>query len=130
MTRTEIWLRLMHVSELYGDAMLSIANLLIQQRQIDKTLLQNAGLTSRQAERFLTVPQKALDDAQHWLEQPHHHLILAGSARYPAQLNAIADYPGAFFVAGDPECLQNFQLGVVGSRTPSWYGERWGAFVL
>lgn len=58
MTRTEIWLRLMHVSELYGDAMLSIANLLIQQRQIDKTLLQNAGLTSRQAERFLTVPQK------------------------------------------------------------------------
>ncbi|ENB7485135.1 DNA-protecting protein DprA [Citrobacter koseri] len=126
MTRTEIWLRLMHVSELYGDAMLSIANLLIQQRQIDKTLLQNAGLTSRQAERFLTVPQKALDDAQHWLEQPHHHLILAGSARYPAQLNAIADYPGAFFVAGDPECLQNFQLGVVGSRTPSWYGERWG----
>ncbi|STA81771.1 DNA protecting protein DprA [Citrobacter koseri] len=63
MTRTEIWLRLMHVSELYGDAMLSIANLLIQQRQIDKTLLQNAGLTSRQAERFLTVPQKALDDA-------------------------------------------------------------------
>ena len=126
MTRTEIWLRLMHVSELYGDAMLRIANLLIQQRQIDKTLLQNAGLTSRQAERFLTVPQKALDDAQHWLEQPHHHLILAGSARYPAQLNAIADYPGAFFVAGDPECLQNFQLGVVGSRTPSWYGERWG----
>ncbi|KAF0664124.1 hypothetical protein L245_27600, partial [Salmonella enterica subsp. enterica serovar Worthington str. BCH-4719] len=52
MARTEIWLRLMYVGDLYGEAMLNMANSLIRQPQINRTHLQEAGLTARQAERF------------------------------------------------------------------------------
>lgn len=53
MTRTEIWLRLMYVGDLYGEAMLNMANSLIRQPQINSARLQEAGLSARQAERFL-----------------------------------------------------------------------------
>ncbi len=89
MARTEIWLRLMYVGDLYGEAMLNMANSLIRQPQINRTHLQEAGLTARQAERFLQLPAGVLDE-------------------------------------GDPACLHTCQLAVVGSRSHSWYGERWG----
>ena len=41
-------------------------------------------------------------------------------------LRTIPDYPGALFIKGNPETLNTVQLAVVGSRAPSWYGERWG----
>ncbi|WET41048.1 DNA-protecting protein DprA [Citrobacter enshiensis] len=126
MTHIEVWLRLMRVSEMYGDAMVRTANVLINQTHIDPALLHSAGFSIRQAERFLTLPQKELDIALDWLAQPHHYFITAESKHYPQQLRAIEDYPGALFVAGDPECLSSPQLAVVGSRSHSWYGERWG----
>lgn len=126
MTHIEIWLRLMRVSEMYGDAMVRTANFLINQTHIDPALLHSAGFSIRQAERFLTLPQKELDIAQDWLARPHHYFITAESKHYPQQLRAIEDYPGALFVAGEPECLDSIQLAVVGSRSHSWYGERWG----
>ncbi|POT54483.1 DNA-protecting protein DprA [Citrobacter amalonaticus] len=126
MTRTEIWLRLMSISELYGDEMVRIAHCLMTQSHIDNMVLRHAGLSGRQAERFLTFPDKDLEDTLRWLENPQHHLLIADNDNYPAQLHAIDDYPGALFVAGEPECLNHFQLAVVGSRVHSWYGERWG----
>ncbi|MDN8602255.1 DNA-protecting protein DprA [Citrobacter sp. S2-9] len=126
MTHIEVWLRLMRVSEMYGDAMVRTANVLINQTHIDPALLHSAGFSIRQAKRFLTIPQKELDITLDWLEQPHHYFITAESKHYPQQLRAIEDYPGALFVAGDPECLSSPQLAVVGSRSHSWYGERWG----
>ncbi|MGK7484383.1 DNA-protecting protein DprA, partial [Salmonella enterica] len=42
MARTEIWLRLMYVGDLYGEAMLNMANSLIRQPQINRTHLQEA----------------------------------------------------------------------------------------
>lgn len=62
MARTEIWLRLMYVGDLYGEAMLNMANSLIRQPQINRTHLQEAGLTARQAERFLQLPAGVLDE--------------------------------------------------------------------
>ncbi|WP_336222252.1 DNA-protecting protein DprA [Citrobacter amalonaticus] len=126
MTRIEIWLRLMGVSELFGDEMVRIAHNLTKQPHIDAAVLRRAGLTASQTTRFLTFPEAGLEQTLCWLEQPHHHLLLADTDDYPAQLRAINDYPGALFVAGFPHCLHDFQLAVVGSRTPSWYGERWG----
>ncbi|QPB32762.1 DNA-protecting protein DprA [Citrobacter amalonaticus] len=126
MTRTEIWLRLMAVNELFGDEMVRVAHGLISQPAIDIAALRRAGLSPSQATRFLTFPEKELERTLRWLELPHHHLLLADSEDYPAQLRAIEDYPGAVFVVGSPRCLHDFQLAVVGSRTPSWYGERWG----
>ncbi|MBJ9866194.1 MULTISPECIES: DNA-protecting protein DprA [Citrobacter] len=126
MTRTEIWLRLMAVNELFGDEMVRVAHGLISQPAIDIASLRRAGLSPSQATRFLTFPEKELEITLRWLESPHHDLLLADSEDYPAQLRAIEDYPGAVFVVGSPRCLHDFQLAVVGSRTPSWYGERWG----
>lgn len=126
MTRTEIWLRLMYVGDLYGEAMLKIANLLIHQPQMNHAHLQHVGLTARQAERFLQLPAGALEETLRWLELPQHHFLCADSEIYPPQLRAIDDYPGAIFIDGDPTSLHTCQLAVVGSRTFSWYGERWG----
>ena len=126
MTRTEIWLRLMCVSELFGDEMVRLAHRLIAQPHVDNSILRSVGLSPSQAKRFLGFPDDELEQTLLWLEQPHHHLLLADCDSYPSQLRAIDDYPGALLVAGDLQCLHHFQLAVVGSRTPSWYGERWG----
>ncbi|MEG1423083.1 DNA-protecting protein DprA [Citrobacter sp.] len=126
MTHTEIWLRLARVSELYGDEMVRLAHWLIAQPYIDNATLQYAGFSSRQIVRFLSFSEIELEKTLRWLELPHHHVVFADSARYPAQLRATEDYPGLLFVVGDPDCLHSFQIAVVGSRQHSWYGERWG----
>ncbi|BEG42585.1 DNA-protecting protein DprA [Escherichia coli] len=126
MVDTEIWLRLMSISSLYGDEMVRIAHWLAKQSHIDAVVLQQTGLTLRQAQRFLSFPRKSIESSLCWLEQPNHHLIPADSEFYPPQLLATTDYPGALFVEGELHALHSFQLAVVGSRAHSWYGERWG----
>lgn len=126
MVDTEIWLRLMSISSLYGDDMVRIAHWLAKQSHIDAVVLQQTGLTLRQAQRFLSFPRKSIESSLCWLEQPNHHLIPADSEFYPPQLLATTDYPGALFVEGELHALHSFQLAVVGSRAHSWYGERWG----
>lgn len=126
MVDTEIWLRLMSISSLYGDDMVRIAQWLAKQSHIDAVVLQQTGLTLRQAQRFLSFPRKSIESSLCWLEQPNHHLIPADSEFYPPQLLATTDYPGALFVEGELHALHSFQLAVVGSRAHSWYGERWG----
>ncbi len=56
-----------------------------------------------------------------WLEQPANHLILHGSADYPALLRDIPNAPAALFVSGDPAQLWSPQIAIVGARsaTPS-----------
>ncbi|MEB0953054.1 DNA-protecting protein DprA [Citrobacter sedlakii] len=126
MNRTEIWLRLMRVSELCGDEMLRIAHWLIAQPHIDAAVLRNAGFSPSWIKRFFSLSNEEREKTLLWLEAPHHYLLLADDDHYPTQLRAIDDYPGALFVSGSLACLHDVQLAVVGSRTPSWYGERWG----
>ncbi len=101
MVDTEIWLRLMSISSLYGDDMVRIAHWLAKQSQIDAVGLQQTGLTLRQAQRFLSFPRKSIESSLCWLEQPNHHLIPADSEFYPPQLLVTTDYPGALFVEGE-----------------------------
>ncbi len=126
MTPVEIWLRLINIRQLYGDRMVRLAEYLIKQPYIGDELLLAAGLTARQKNAFMALKPEELERSLEWLEQPSHHLILASDARYPAQLRAITDYPGALFVNGDPASLNNPQLAIVGSRHHSWYGQNWG----
>ncbi|MGK9175761.1 DNA-protecting protein DprA [Yokenella regensburgei] len=126
MTSTEIWLRLIYVNDLYGDEMVRIAQRLAKAASIDFNALIDTGLRAKQARRFLSMTPREIEESLCWLAEPRHHLILATDACYPAQLRAIADYPGAIFIKGDPAVLAAHQLAVVGSRTHSWYGERWG----
>jgi DNA processing protein len=105
--------------------MLEAAARLQKQEGID-TLVRNAGLTAKQAERFFALDESELERSLMWLEQPGHHLLTANHPLYPPLLRTIPDYPGALFIKGNPETLNTVQLAVVGSRAPSWYGERWG----
>jgi DNA processing protein len=126
MTSTEIWLRLIYINDLYGDEMVRIAQLLARLPTINLDALMSCGLRAKQARRFLSMTQQDIDASLAWLAEPQHYLIPANDVRYPAQLRAIDDYPGALFIAGEPAILNEPQLAVVGSRTHSWYGERWG----
>ena len=85
MVDTEIWLRLMSISSLYGDDMVRIAHWVAKQSHIDAVVLQQTGLTLRQAQRFLSFPRKSIESSLCWLEQPNHHLIPADSEFYPPQ---------------------------------------------
>ncbi|CAH5706882.1 DNA processing protein DprA [Enterobacter cloacae] len=126
MTSTEIWLRLIHTGSLCGDQMLAAAARLLMQTRIDDTIVRDAGLSTKQAQRFFALNESELQRNLAWLEQPENHLLTADDPRYPPLLRTIPDYPGALFINGNPEALNTIQLAVVGSRAPSWYGERWG----
>ena len=126
MTPTEIWLRLMRVNNLYGDEMVLIARRLACAGRPDGELLLGAGLSKAQVKQFFALNQQEIDASLLWLEQPGHHLIPADHSRYPPQLRAIVDYPGALLVCGNIELLHSRQLAIIGSRAHSWYGTHWG----
>ncbi|MCU6667868.1 DNA-protecting protein DprA [Enterobacteriaceae bacterium H4N4] len=126
MTSTEIWLRLINIGELYGDRMVLIAQKLQREAHLDSAVLAAAELTQKQNERFFSCSPRDIERSMNWLAEPGHHLICADHSSYPPQLRAIADFPGALFVRGNPSILESLQLAVVGSRSHSWYGERWG----
>lgn len=53
------------------------------------------------------------------------HIITPNSEYYPKNLLTIDDYPAVLFVRGDYTCLNSgVPFGVIGSRTPSLYGEK------
>jgi DNA processing protein len=54
-----------------------------------------------------------------WLSQPNHHLLCWDDDAYPALLRRIIDPPAALFIDGDPGCLWQPQIAVIGSRNPS-----------
>ena len=126
MTPDEIWLRLMKVSSLYGDRMVEIAQRLCAAASVDREALHAVGMTAAQAKLFFRLDEHELDETRRWLEQPDHHLLRGDDPRYPLRLKAIADYPGALLVSGDLALLHSAQLAVIGSRSHSWYGARWG----
>ena len=126
MTTTEVWLRLMGVNGLYGDAQLAVGRRLCQSPSVTAGVLQQSGFSARQIGDYFSLTSAQLDSTLRWLEEPDHALLLATSADYPRALRAISDYPAALFVAGDRRLLTSSQIAVVGSRSHSWYGERWG----
>lgn len=124
MSLTEIWLRLLAVNNLPGELMLKAVQVLQNAQSAPITL--RTLLTERQIGQFMAVSATTLTNSLRWLEQADHHLITADDSRYPALLREIVCYPGALFVAGNVNALRSAQLGVVGSRAHSWYGEYWG----
>ncbi|MDR8325547.1 DNA-protecting protein DprA, partial [Acinetobacter baumannii] len=78
------------------------------------------------AKLFFRLDEHELDETRRWLGQPDHHLLRGDDPRYPLRLKAIADYPGALLVSGGLALLHSAQLAVIGSRSHSWYGARWG----
>lgn len=122
MTPTEIWLRLAHIGELWGDRAVDIAGNLTRHGVLSAT-----GLPAKLQTRFQAIPDSEIEASLRWLEYPDHHLLLANSSLYPSALRAIRDYPAALFIKGNVHALNTPQLAVVGSRAHSIYGEQWGS---
>jgi DNA processing protein len=127
MTPTEIWIRLMAVNGLYGDTMSALAKRLISAGSIDTDVLREQGFSARHIKHFFSLSSLVLDDTLGWLAKTGNSILTAESPDYPPALRAIVDYPGVLFVSGDVKLLASPQIGIVGSRNHSWYGERWGS---
>lgn len=54
-----------------------------------------------------------------WLSQPNHHLLCWDDDAYPVLLRRIPNPPAALFIDGDPGCLWQPQIAVIGSRNPT-----------
>lgn len=68
----------------------------------------------------ITKPDNRLiESGLRWLSEPNHHLLCWDDGGYPALLRRIDSPPAALFVDGDPGCLWQPQIAVIGSRNPT-----------
>jgi len=63
--------------------------------------------------------EKRIESDLRWLDDVNHHLLCWDSEDYPALLRRIQNPPAALFVDGDPGCLWQPQIAVIGSRNPT-----------
>ena len=77
MTSTEIWLRLINIGSLYGDAMLEIAQRLLRQATVDAEAVNAAGLSPKHAVKFFSFSESELERSLEWLEHTDNHLLTA-----------------------------------------------------
>ncbi|VAW81282.1 Rossmann fold nucleotide-binding protein Smf possibly involved in DNA uptake [hydrothermal vent metagenome] len=67
---------------------------------------------------------EAIDRDQEWLEEKNNHIIDQTSPLYPPMLKEIHDPPILLYVHGNPDCLTDFQIAIVGSRNPTSNGKQ------
>jgi DNA processing protein len=83
---------------------------------------ERAGLSAG-ARGFLGSPESAVRSVERaWLDHDHHHLVPMTHPRYPRQLALLEDRPIALYVSGRIEALDEPQLAIVGSRSPTPQG--------
>ncbi|RTL45685.1 MAG: DNA-protecting protein DprA [Burkholderiales bacterium] len=83
-------------------------------------------LGPKQRQAFNAPPEhlaELVNQAQRWLAEPGHDLLLLGDADYPTRLLATADPPLLMWLDGRRELLSTPSLAVVGSRHPTAQGE-------
>ena len=87
--------------------------------------LKNAGLNENQAQAVKfqkPANSKKISTILRSLESGHWQVILWGDPYYPPQLKEIHAAPTHLFIKGDVKWLCVPQLAIVGSRTPTPYG--------
>jgi len=77
------------------------------------------GLSEPAANAIARPDQAAIDTGLQWLAQPDHHLLCWDNDDYPVLLRRIDSPPAALFVDGDPGCLWQPQIAVIGTRNPT-----------
>ena len=84
-----------------------------------------SGLSATRIAALRAVTRDQYQADLDWLTQAdEHHLIPFNSESYPPQLRQLPDAPALLYVRGDPDYLQQPQLAMVGSRTPTAGGRR------
>jgi len=86
--------------------------------------LKNMGLTETQIGRIKTLDTKGITRDLAWLEHNEHGILFYDDAAFPQSLREISDPPYALFYIGDIDYLQQTQLAMVGSRTPTTAGKQ------
>jgi DNA processing protein len=63
--------------------------------------------------------EKKIESDLQWLSQPGRQLLCWDDDAYPVLLRRINSPPAALFVEGDPGCLWQPQIAIIGSRNPT-----------
>ena len=77
------------------------------------------GMPEAAANAISKPDEKRIESDLRWLDDVNHHLLCWDSEDYPALLRRIQNPPAALFVDGDPGCLWQPQIAVIGSRNPT-----------
>jgi DNA processing protein len=130
MQHSEAWLSLSHINQL-GPATLNklFSHFADPQAilQASRSELQSIGLKQTIIDGILAPNEKAIQRDLAWLEHENHHLLTIQDAAYPELLKQISAPPYLLYVLGKPKLaatlLSDPQLGIVGSRNASAYGQ-------
>ncbi len=121
------WLHLLHAPELGPAASHKLVRHFGSATAVfdaPRSALAEARLKPATLEYLQSPDEAALEADLQWAQQPQHHIITFDDPRYPAQLRTLPQAPLLLFVWGDPDYLQQPQLAMVGSRTPTAAGRR------
>ncbi len=77
------------------------------------------GMPEAAANAISKPDEKRIESDLRWLADENHHLLCWDNQNYPALLRRIPNPPAALFVDGDPGCLWQPQIAVIGSRNPT-----------
>lgn len=88
------------------------------------SMLNNAQLNGAQISRINELSDKEIDRDLAWLEHADHGILFNDEPGFPQQLLEINDPPYALFYIGDIDYLNQTQLAMVGSRTPTAAGKQ------
>jgi DNA processing protein len=77
------------------------------------------GLSIEAAAAITEPDEPRLESDLKWLSHPNHHLLCWDDDAYPALLRRINGPPAALFIDGDPGCLWQPQIAIIGSRNPT-----------
>jgi len=86
--------------------------------------LKKACLTDNQISKIQKPREKDIERDLAWLDHTDHGILFYDDLTYPQQLREINDPPYALFYIGDIDYLQQTQLAMVGSRTPTAAGRQ------
>ncbi|MBT8073695.1 MAG: DNA-protecting protein DprA [Xanthomonadales bacterium] len=77
------------------------------------------GFSDAAAEAIAKPDEDKIDSDLRWLSEPNRHLLCWDDDAYPVLLRRIDTPPAALFIEGDPGCLWQPQIAVIGSRNPT-----------
>jgi DNA processing protein len=128
MNELEAWLILLHTPGLNLATTHTLLNECGSANTILNTSvsrLEQLGLKKKIISAIQHADTQAVQADIEWAaSDDNHHIITYHDNRYPRQLKTITDAPPLLFVRGDPDYLQQPQLAMVGSRTPTAAGKR------
>lgn len=125
MESNEIWLRLAQVRGIKAGHLVPLAHVLSQGMDLGARLLRS-GLLPMQQRQFWSA--HGIADALAWLASGEGEMLTLEDSAYPSALRQLDDAPPVLFVRGNGVHLSAPALAIVGSRTPSAYGQEQAQF--